>query len=80
MRDEEYIGKLIMSDENQARVWKILFSVSFLFPFKKKILDLKTLISRDEFVSDLKDPTPTYGQLDRGESRGEGQNGIRAVD
>lgn len=72
MRDEEYIGKLIMSDENQARVWKILFSFSFLFPFKKKkILDLKTLISRDEFVSDLKDPTPTYGRVgSRGEQGG----------
>lgn len=59
---------------------RFFFLFLFFFLSKKKILDLKTLISRDEFVSDLKDPTPTYGQLDRGESRGEGQNGIRAVD
>lgn len=81
MRDEEYIGKLIMSDSKSSSCLQDSFFFFFSFSFqKKKILDLKTLISRDEFVSDLKDPTPTYGQLDRGESRGEGQNGIRAVD
>lgn len=50
---------------------RFFFLFLFFFLSKKKILDLKTLISRDEFVSDLKDPTPTYGRVgSRGEQGG----------